>query len=85
MKKTNVTYGQLDKVLRSFGFICRPGHNKPPGYIYEHPQAAAMILLPRFRKTDKIYEHHLVDARVQLEYSGIADPTTFEASLRKAG
>jgi hypothetical protein len=85
MKKSNVTYGQLDKVLRAFGLICRPGHNQSPGYIYEHPQAGAMILLPRFRRSDKIYEHHLADARVQLDYNGIADPTTFEAKLQKAG
>lgn len=85
MKKTDVTFGQLEKVLRAFGFVCRPGHNKPPGHIFEHPTAGALIMLPAFRKRDKIYEHHLLAARTELDNFGIADPTTFDAKLRKAG
>jgi hypothetical protein len=85
MKKTSITFGQLDKVLRSLGFTCRPGNNDPPGHIYEHPAAGAMILLPAFRKADRIYEHHLAAARMELRDFGIADPDTFDAKLQRAG
>lgn len=85
MKRTEVTYGQLEKVLRSFGFTCRPGNRNPPGHIFEHPQTGAMVAFPAFPATDKVYEHHLVAARMELDDFGIADPATFEAKLRKAG
>jgi hypothetical protein len=85
MKRTDVTYRQLDKILRAFGFVCRPGENDPPGYIYEHEKAGALIMLPAFRKSDKVYEHHLAAARSELENFGIADATTFDTKLQKAG
>jgi hypothetical protein len=85
MKRTEVTYGQLDRVLRALGFTFRPGTNDPPGRIYEHPSAGAVIMLPAFRDGDKVYEHHLVAARSELDQFGIADPTTFAAKLQKAG
>ena len=83
MRKTEFTYGQLERVLRSLGFTCRPGNRKPPGRIYEHPQTGAIVALPAFPESDKVYEHHLVAARMELNDFGIADPTTFEAQLRK--
>ena len=49
MKRTDITYGQLEKVLRSLGFICRPGNNDPPGRIYEHQQTGAIGEQPRER------------------------------------
>jgi hypothetical protein len=85
MKRTDVTYGQLDRVLRSLGFTCRPGANDPPGRIYEHKIAGAIIMLPPFPESDKVYEHHLEAARSELENFGIADPTTFDTKLQKAG
>ena len=85
MRRSDVTYGQLDKILRAFGFTCRPGENDPPGHIYEHEKAGALIMLPPFRKRDKVYEHHLAAARSELENFGIADPTTFDTKLQKAG
>jgi len=84
MKRTTVTYGQLDKVLRAFGFTCYPGSNDPPGRIYEHPKVGALIPLPAFPDSDKVYEHHLAAARSELDAFGIADPTTFDAKLHKA-
>jgi hypothetical protein len=84
MRRTDFTYGQLDKVLRSFGFTCRPGNRQPPGRIYEHPQAGAIVMLPAVRASDKVYEHHLLAARSELDNFGIADPATFDATLHKA-
>ena len=34
-------------------------------------------------EADKVYEHHLAMARLELDNFGIADPTTFDAKLRK--
>jgi hypothetical protein len=85
MKRTDVTYGQLEMVLRALGFTCRPGNNNPPGRIYEHPKTGAIVALPAFPESDKVYEHHLAAARWELDNFGIADPTTFDAKLQKAG
>jgi hypothetical protein len=85
MKRSEVTYGQLDKVLRSLGFSCRPSRNDPPGRVYEHKKGGAMILLPDFDDSEKVFEHHLLTVRVDLDNFGIADPSAFAAKLQKAG
>lgn len=85
MKTASVTYGQLDKVLRSLGFTCRPGRNNPPGRIYEHPKAGALIMLPAVADGERVFEHHLVAVRGELNNFGIADPTVLDAKLQKAG
>jgi hypothetical protein len=85
MKRTNVTYGQLDKVLRLLGFSCRPAKDDPPGRIYEHKKAGAVILLPAFPESDDVLEYHMIMVRVTLDNFGIADPSTFDAKLQKAG
>ena len=86
MKRSKVTYGQLDKVLRSLGFSCRVTTDEPPPTrVYQHAQAGALILLPALPENDQVFEHHLVAVRVELDNFGIADPTVFDAQLRKAG
>lgn len=81
MKRTNVTYGQLEKVLRGLGCTCRSGNNDPPGRIYEHPITGALVMPPAFPESDKVYEHHLAAARMEVDDFGIADPKTFAATL----
>jgi hypothetical protein len=61
MKRTEVTYGQLDKVLRSLGFSCRPAKHDPPGRIYEHNEAGAVVMLPEFAETDQVFEWRTSD------------------------
>jgi hypothetical protein len=85
MRRTDVTYGQLDRVLRSLGFSCLPTLHDPPGRIFEHPEAGAIIMLPAVRDSEKVYEHHLAAARVELGNFGLADATVFAAKLPKAG
>lgn len=85
MKRTEITYGQLEKVLRALGFKCRPGNNEPPGRIYEHPETGATVMLPAFPASDKVYEHHFAAARMEVVDFGIADSATFDANFRKAG
>ena len=85
VKKNDVTYGQLERVLRGFGFTCRPGNRNPPGRIYEHKQTGAIVALPAFSETEEVYPHHLLTARMALDDFGIAGPTTFDANLQKTG
>jgi hypothetical protein len=85
MKRSEVTYGQLDKVLRSLGFSCQPVAGDPPTRLYEHKKTGASIMLPPFPDDDRVLEYHLVTARVMLDENGIAKPTVFAAKLQKAG
>jgi hypothetical protein len=86
MKRTDVTYGQLDTVLRGLGFSCRlVTQEPPPARVYEHQESGAAIILPAFPEKDKVLEYHLVAARVMLENYGIAEPRAFDAKLHKAG
>lgn len=85
MNRTEVTYGQLDKVLRSLGFTCRASEEDPPNRIYEHKKTGAVIMLPQFSVSDRVYEHHLLAARMELENFGLADASVFAAKLQKAG
>jgi hypothetical protein len=85
MKRTDVTYGQLDKVLRSLGFSCRLVNGEPPARHYEHKETGALITVPPFPERHRVFEHHLVTARVMLDEFGIAEPTVFAAKLQKAG
>jgi len=85
VKRTDVTYGQLDKVFRSLGFSSRVVEGKPPARHYEHQETGAFISVPPFPDGDRVMEHHLVTARVTLDEFGIADPEVFAAQLQKAG
>jgi hypothetical protein len=83
MRRTDVTYGQLDKILRSLGFSCRLVDKEPPVRAYEHKQTGAEIRIPPYPTDDRVLEHHLVTARVMLDEFGIAEPNEFEAKLQK--
>jgi hypothetical protein len=85
MKRAEVTYGQLDKVLRALGFTCRPSKHEPPGRIYEHPKTGAVVRLPAYADSDRVFEYHLITVRQELDNFGIANPTAFDAKLQKAG
>jgi hypothetical protein len=84
MKRTEVAYGQLDKVLRSLGFSCRVLNKEPATRAYEHKESGALITIPPFPMTDFVWEHHLVGARMILDWFGTADPKVFDAKLQKA-
>jgi hypothetical protein len=84
MKRTEVTYGELDRVLRSLGFSCRLVQEEPPARVYEH-ETGARFMVPPFPETDFVYLHHLVAARTIVDLFGIADPKVFDAKLQKAG
>lgn len=85
MKRADVTYGQLDKVLRSLGFSCRLVTDEPRARVYDHRDSEAKIILPLLPDTERVYEHHMITVQVHLDNFGIADPMTFAAKLQKAG
>jgi hypothetical protein len=84
MKRTDVTYGQLDQVLRSLGFSCELSAQEPPARVYQHA-SGALFTTPPFAMDDFVLEAHLVAARTILDLFGIADPAILDAKLRKAG
>jgi hypothetical protein len=85
VKRTDVTYGQLDRVLRALGFSCQVDPREPPTRVYEHKPSGALVFLPAFPETDHVLEYHLVGVRTTLDGFGIADPTAFANKLQKAG
>jgi hypothetical protein len=44
-----------------------------------------MIMLPAFPEDARVFEHHLIAVRGELENFGISDPIAFAARLQKAG
>ena len=85
MVRTDVTYGQLDKALRSLGFTCRLVTRRVESRVYEHKLTDAMFILPAFPETDHVLDYHLLGVRTSLDLYGIADPTEFAAKLTKVG
>ena len=84
MKRADVTYGQLDSVLRSLGFSHWMSKKDPPSRVYEH-ESGALFTTPPYPLTDLAYIHHLVAARSILDQFSIADPNIFDAKLQKVG
>jgi hypothetical protein len=85
MQRSDVTCGQLDRVLRSLGFSCRLDEREPPGRIYEHKRSGALVFLPTFPDEDGVLDYHLATVRTTLDGFGISDPTAFDARLQEAG
>jgi hypothetical protein len=81
---TELTYGQLDKVLCSLGFTSRLVQGKPPARHYEHKETGAFITLPPLPESDRVMEHHLVTVQMTLDGFGIADPIAFAAQVQNA-
>jgi hypothetical protein len=85
VKRTEVTYGQLDRVLRSLGLSCRLVTLNVPALVYEHEKYGPLFTLPPFPESDKVLDYHLVGVRTMLDNYGIIDPTIFAAELQKTG
>jgi hypothetical protein len=85
MKRSDVTYQQLEEVLRSLGFSYWFSKKEPPARVYEHEASGAIITTPPYPYSDFVLENHLVAARTIVDIFGIADPKVFDAKLRKAG
>ena len=84
MRRTNVTYGQLDKALRAMGFSSYLAKGEPPTRVYDHKETGAGFMIPPYPETDFVLEYHLVGARTTVDRFGVADPKVFDAQLVKA-
>jgi len=84
MTRTDVTYGQLDQVLRSLGFCCWLSKKEPPARVYEHG-SSALLTTPPVAMDELVLDYHLAAARTKLALFGIADPKVFDAKLQKTG
>ena len=82
MTRTDVSYGQLDRVLRALGFSCRFVTLATEARVYEHPKTGARIILPPFPEGDGVLDYHLIMVQTTLDSFGIADPTAFAAQPR---
>ena len=85
IQRSNITYGQLDKVLRSFGFSRRVFESHGKGIRYEHKESGALITLPLFPEEDHVLQHHMIVVRGTLDNFGLAEPSVFEAKVQRAG
>jgi hypothetical protein len=83
MKRTEFTYGQLDRLLRSLGFSCRLVEKDPPTRVYEHKETGALLTTPPFPDDELVYKHHLVAARFMADQFGIIEPEDFDAKLQR--
>jgi hypothetical protein len=81
---SNVTYGTLDKVLRSLGFTSRVLRDQPPARWYEHAKSGAVVSLPVLPPETLAYPHHLAAVQGTLNVYGIADPLDFTAEVQRA-
>jgi hypothetical protein len=84
-RRTNYTYRELDRVLRSFGFTSRLLSKEPPALRYEHKGTGAIISMPPLPEAERVLDYHLAAARATLDDYGIAEPKVFNAELEKAG
>ena len=76
------TYGRLTEILLSLGFTLH--EPKPGARVYKHAQSGATIILPAFPDNDRVYGHHLTDAKMTLDAYGIASEPEFNREILKA-
>ena len=77
----DITYGQLAKILRSFGFAI---HEPRSGVrVYEHAESGATIILPKFPDEDRVYGHHFTDVKMTLDSFGLASAPEFASRVVK--
>jgi len=81
---SELTYGRLDKMLRSLGFSCRTATLRTRALVYEHPQTGAMIILPEAPAGNRVLPHHVAAVQGTLKVHGIADPLDLTAEPQRA-
>jgi hypothetical protein len=79
---SKVTYGRLDRVLRSLGFAVQIVEDA--ARLYKNEPTGAVIALPPLPEDKEVFPHHLLAVRSILQAYGLADPTDFDKKLQKA-
>jgi hypothetical protein len=78
-----LTYGRLDKALRSLNFAVRTVDGE--ARIYRHGTNGAAIYLPDVPFEQTVLPHHLVMVRTILQQYDIPAPPDFALKLQTAG
>ena len=82
MRESDVSYGQLDELLRSLGFTV---HVEAGKYrLYTHAATGALMSLPERKWTEMVSTTHLSGTRTVLSNFGIADELEFSSKLQKS-
>jgi hypothetical protein len=76
---SEVTYGQLDKMLRALGFAVRVV--EPNNWEYLHGETGALIFLPIFPAEKPVLPRHRAAVRAVLEGYGIAEAADLAARI----
>ncbi|MDY3553612.1 hypothetical protein GobsT_01050 [Gemmata obscuriglobus] len=74
---TDLTYSQLDTILRGLGFSVRNVDKNTRAYKHA---GGALLVLPVGQ--ERVIPHHLVATRMALDAFGIAEPPEFAAQLQ---
>ncbi len=80
----NVTYGKLDRVLRTLGFSCRTANLQSEAFVYEHQHTGAVVILPAAADRKKALPQHVAAVQATLAEYEIADPLALAGELQKA-
>jgi hypothetical protein len=82
MRKSNITYGQLDGVLRSLGFNVQIEKGKRR--LYAHAGTGALMSLPDRKPTELANATYVAAVRKVLADYDIADEVEFASQLQEA-
>ena len=80
----DVTYGKLDRVLRSLGFSCRTPDLQTAAVVYEQQQTGAVIILAAAAERKKALPQHIAAVQATLAEYEIADPLALAGELLQA-
>ncbi|HEX3048203.1 MAG TPA: hypothetical protein VHY08_25850 [Bacillota bacterium] len=83
MKPSNVSFKELNKLLRQLGFILAP-EASTTYLVYTHGISHDLIILPKYRPSDKVREVHLTAIKKSLSENGIISGANFDAALLDA-
>lgn len=84
-KRSNVTFGHLNRMLASLGVSRRVSTEDPSANIYEHSDRGLITVLPDYSQDQRVLAYHIAAMRHLLDRFGIIDAKDFDAQLQKAG
>jgi hypothetical protein len=80
-----MSYGKLDKVLRSLGFPVKILQDKErTARMYDHKQSGAGVTLPQFPDNQRVQPIHLAAVRAILNGFGIPEPLELASHVPRA-
>ena len=68
---TEITYGKMDEILRSLGFMVRIGEMEARGRIYEHRDKKALIAKLKARYPDGFTPHDALNRDLAKEQEAL--------------